>query len=83
MKFLKGQADINLDRLQNVISSDKKINPQTMKKVLKRELFSVLEAYSDIHEEDFLFDIKVDDYGDYILMMKAKAVRIKDIKVLN
>lgn len=71
-----------INRLNNVIRQDKKVNPQYIKEVIKSDIFYLLNNYFEVEYEDVDIDINVDNSNLYKILISAKGDRIKTMQVL-
>lgn len=71
-----------INRLNNVIRQDKKVNPQYIKEVIKSDIFYLLNNYFEVEYEDVDIDINVDNNNLYKILISAKGDRIKTMQVL-
>ncbi len=76
MIFKKAQQQ-NLQRLQNVLISDKQFSPQKLQKVLKSDAYMLLSNYCNLSPEDLSTSIEVDKDGTYKILIYAKSNRLK------
>ncbi|MBE5757539.1 MAG: hypothetical protein E7345_01230 [Clostridiales bacterium] len=53
------------ERLKNVLISDKKENPEKIKKIIKAEILYLMRNYFTIDSEDLNVDIIVSDSNKY------------------
>ena len=69
-------AEIEVDRLKNVLVKDKNFSPQKTLSILKSEIDSLLESYLELDDE---IHIKLDEVrGRLVFDIKATAIRIKN-----
>ena len=71
-----------INRLNNVIRQDKKVNPQYITEVIKSDIFYLLNNYFEVEYEDVDVDINVDNNNFYKILIYAKGDRIKTMQVL-
>lgn len=76
MIFDKAQQK-NLERLQNVLISDKQFSPQKVEKVLKSDLYDLLSNYATLKPDDVNIKVEVQKDGTYKFLMVAKSDRLK------
>lgn len=55
------------ERLKNVLISDKKENPEKIKKIIKAEILYLMRNYFTIDSEDLNVDIIVSDSNKYMV----------------
>ena len=65
------------NRLKNMLVSDKRENPERIKRVLKSELLNVLKNYFEIACEDLILDIIIREDGKYDIQMNVISRAIK------
>ena len=69
-------ADIEKNRLINVLVKDKNVSPHKTLKVLKSEITSLLESYLELDDE---IEIKCEEKrGRLVFSISAAAIRIKN-----
>lgn len=56
---------IKMDRLKNIISSDRQENPLKIEKLLKAEMLNLLKNYFDISQDDLSLSILINKDGRY------------------
>lgn len=56
---------IKMDRLKNIISSDRQENPLKIEKLLKAEILNLLKNYFDISQDDLSLSILINKDGRY------------------
>ncbi len=56
---------IKMDRLKNIISSDRQENPLKIEKLLKAEMLNLLRNYFDISQDDLSLSILINKDGKY------------------
>jgi len=71
------------NRLKSMIVLDKQEAPQKINRLLKAELLFLLRNYFDIVAEDLLLDIKVNEFGRYILDIHGECRSIKIAHVFS
>ena len=67
----------NVERLQNVLISDKQFNPERIEKVLKSDMYNLLYNYCNVLPENLDIKITVQKDGSYQFSILAKADRLK------
>lgn len=75
--ILKKRQQQNLQRLQNVLISDKQFSPQKLQKVLKSDAYVLLSNYCSLSPEDLSTSVEVDKDGIYKILIYAKSNRLK------
>lgn len=76
MIFGKSQKE-NLERLENVLISDKQFSPQQVERVLKSDAYNLLSNYGNIVPENLSVSIEVQKDGTYNFLIKANCDRLK------
>lgn len=71
-----------INRLNNVIRQDKKVNPQYITEVIKSDIFYLLNNYFEVEYEDINIGIDVGENNLYKIAISAKGDRIKTMQVL-
>lgn len=71
-----------IEKLKNVLINDKHVNPIRINDVLKSDVFSVLQNYMEITENDIITKIELDSGGNYVFRCKAISPRLKKIGIL-
>ena len=71
-----------INRLDNVIKKDKKINPQYMKEVIKSDIFYLLNNYFEVEYNDIDINIDLTENNLYALSITAIGDRMKAMTVL-
>ena len=71
-----------LNRLDNVIKKDKKINPQYMKDVIKIDIFYLLNNYFEVEYNDIDIDIDLTENNLYSLTIVASGDRMKAMQII-
>ncbi len=71
-----------LNRLDNVIKKDKKINPQYMKDVIKSDIFYLLNNYFEVEYNDIDIDIDLTENNLYSLTIVASGDRMKAMQII-
>ena len=67
----------NLERLQNVLISDKQFSPQKLEKVLKSDMYNLLSNYCTLNPEDLSIKVEVQKDGTYKFLFVARSNRLK------
>lgn len=76
MIFNRNQQQ-NLERLENVLISDKQFSPKQVEKVLKSDAYNLLSNYGNITPENLNVSIELQKDGTYIFSIKATCERLK------
>lgn len=76
MIFNRNQQN-NLQRLQNVLISDKQFSPQKVEKVLKSDMYGLLSNYCTLSPEDINIKVEVQKDGSYKFLIVARSERLK------
>lgn len=71
-----------INRLNNVIRQDKKVNPRYITEVIKSDVFYLLNNYFEVEYDNITIDINVGDNNLYKISISAKGDRIKTMQVL-
>lgn len=69
-------------RLKSVLVGDKSQDNRRVKELLKSELVSVLEEYLCL-EGDQDVSIEMNENGEFVILLSAKASRVKNFGVLS
>lgn len=64
----------NLERLQNVLISDKQFSPQKVEKVLKSDIYELLSNYATINPDEVNVKVEIEKDGTYKFLMVAKRL---------
>lgn len=67
----------NLERLQDVLISDKQFSPQKVEKVLRSDMYNLLSNYCTITPDDLSVKVEVQRDGSYKFLMVARSGRLK------
>ena len=67
----------NIERLQNVLISDKQFSPDRVQKVLKSDTYNLLNNYCNLQPENLDVKITVQKNGDYVFSITAVSNRLK------
>ena len=69
---------MNIDeRIKNMLISDKHFDTKDMIKVIRNDMYVLLNNYLEISPQDILVTIKVNEYGEYELRVDVKTERLK------
>lgn len=71
-----------VNRLDNVIKKDKKLNPQYMKDVIKSDVFYLLNNYFELQYSDINISIDITDSNMYSININAMGDRMKAMQIL-
>lgn len=71
-----------VNRLDNVIKRDKKINPQYMKDVIKSDIYDLLNNYFQVDYNDIDINIDLCEGNMYMINIKAVGDRMKSMQIL-
>lgn len=67
----------NMERLQNVLISDKQFSPDRIQKVLRSDVYNLLSSYCNLQPENLDVKITVQKNGDYVFSVTAVSNRLK------
>ena len=67
----------NVERLQNVLISDKQFSPDRIQKVLKSDAYNMLSSYCNLQPENLNVKITVQKNGEYVFTISAVSNRLK------
>ncbi len=67
----------NLERLQNVLVSDKQFSPQKVERVLRCDLYNLLSNYCSLNPTDLQVKVQVQKDGTYKFDISAVSNRLK------
>lgn len=67
----------NIERLQNVLISDKQFSPSRIQKVLKSDAYNMLSNYCNLEPENLDVKITVQKNGNYVFSITAISNRLK------
>lgn len=67
----------NLERLSNVLISDKQFSPKQVEKVLKADVYSMLSNYCTLSPNDVSVEVAVQKDGSYKFVITASSSRLK------
>jgi septum formation topological specificity factor MinE len=70
-------AKIGVERLKKVLISDKHFNPERIQEVMKSDILTVLQNYTDVDSEQITFLIEVNPQGGYDIKVNASCSRLK------
>ena len=71
-----------INRLDNLIKKDKKINPQYMKDVIKSDIFYLLNNYFEVKYSNINVSIDLSANNMYTLSIGAVGDRMKAMQIL-
>ena len=71
-----------VNRLDNVIKKDKKINPQYMRDVIKSDIFYILNNYFEVEFDDVNVCIDLTENNKYVLNIDAVGDRMKAMQIV-
>lgn len=67
----------NVERLQNVLISDKQFSPAKVERVLRCDAFALLSNYCTLQPQDVSVKVEVEQDGTYDIQIQAKSDRLK------
>ena len=67
----------SVERLQNVLISDKQFSPQKVERVLRSDIYGILSNYCSLQPEDLNVKVEIEKDGTYKFLMIAKSNRLK------
>ena len=67
----------NLERLQNVLISDKQFNSKKLESIIKSDIFNMLSNYCVLEPKDLQVEIQLQKNGEYQFYISAKSDRLK------
>jgi septum formation topological specificity factor MinE len=70
-------AKIGVERLKKVLISDKHFNPERIEEVMKSDILTILQNYTDVDGENLNFLIEVNTEGGYNIKVDANCTRLK------
>lgn len=76
MIFDRAQKN-NVERLKNVLISDKQFSPKRVETVLKSDLFSLLSNYCSLEPQNLNVSVEVLSDGTYKFSIDATSNRMK------
>ena len=76
MIFNRNQKE-NLERLENVLISDKQFSPKQVEKVLKSDAFNILSNYGNFQPENLNVSVQIKKDGTYSFSIIAVCDRLK------
>ena len=76
MIFGKKQNE-NLERLQNVLISDKQFNPKKLEGIVKSDAYNMLSNYCVLDADDLSVSVEFQKDGNYEFRIVAKSRRLK------
>lgn len=71
-----------INRLNNVIRQDKKVNPQYITEVIKSDVFYLLNNYFEVEYKDINIGIDVGENNLYKISISAQGDRLKTMQIL-
>ncbi|MCK9575176.1 MAG: cell division topological specificity factor MinE [Clostridia bacterium] len=71
-----------VNRLKNVLLSDKFTNPERLNEVIKSDILYVLKNYMDIDTDDIKLNFTLNDDGNYQLRLSASCKRLKLLQAI-
>ena len=75
--MFESRKEKNLERLQNVLISDKQFSPNRLEKVLKSDLYCLLSNYCSLLPENLEAKVEIQKDGTYKFYIVAKSDRLK------
>ena len=78
---MRGRVE-NLSRMKTVLLHDKLLLPNNFEQVLKSEVASLLDNYMSVNKELVEINISVNPEGEYEVIIKAYADRLKSTPVV-
>ena len=76
MIFGKKQNE-NLERLQNVLISDKQFNSKKLENIVKSDIYNILSNYCHLEPNNLQVEIQLQKNGEYQFRIFAKSDRLK------
>lgn len=70
-------AKRGVERIKKVILQDRTGAPDDVIKVLKSDIFEVLDGFFEVNPQSVVAEIKVDNVGTYEIKMSARAFRVR------
>ena len=67
----------SIERLQNVLISDKQFSPLKVEKVLRCDMFNLLSNYCSLSPENLNVKVSVEKDGSYLFSISAISNRLK------
>jgi len=80
--FSAKNAQKGVNRLKNVLLSDKYTNPERLNEVIKSDILYVLKNYMDITSDDIKLNFTLNDDGNYQLRLAASCKRLKLLQAI-
>ena len=71
--------DLLIERTRKVLYADKLIKPNMFKQTLKLEIFSVLNQFMELSQDDVSLSVMVDPTGKYKINITAQTLQIKPV----
>ncbi|MBO5925431.1 MAG: cell division topological specificity factor MinE [Clostridia bacterium] len=78
---MRGRIE-NLSRLKTVLLHDKLLLPNNFEEVLKSEISSLLDNYMSVRRDTVDINISVNQDGEYEIVVKAYADRLKNTPIV-
>ncbi|MBR7159494.1 MAG: cell division topological specificity factor MinE [Clostridia bacterium] len=78
---MRGRIE-NLSRLKTVLLHDKLLLPNNFEEVLKSEISSLLDNYMSVRRDTVYINISVNQDGEYEIVVKAYADRLKNTPIV-
>ena len=78
---MRGRIE-NLSRMKTVLLHDKLLLPNNFEEVLKSEIASLLDNYMSIRRDTLDINISVNPAGEYEIVVKAYADRLKSTPIV-
>jgi septum formation topological specificity factor MinE len=78
---MRGRIE-NLSRLKTVLLHDKLLLPNNFEEVLKSEISSLLDNYMSVRRDSVDINISVNQDGEYEIVVKAYADRLKNTPIV-
>lgn len=75
MIFERKNEDV--ERLKNVLISDKQFSPEKIQKVLKSDVYALLTNYCELMPDDIDVNVEVLDNGTFKFVIEASSNRLK------
>ena len=71
-----------IERINKVLISDKYINPDNILTVIKSDIINIAYNYLDFDKENIITKLEINNNGEYELMFKITAKRLKCVGIL-
>ena len=78
---MRGRIE-NLSRMKTVLLHDKLLLPNNFEEVLKSEVASLLDNYMSVRRDTVDINISVNQDGEYEIVVKAYADRLKNTPIV-